>query len=187
MALDKDAAKKVLAQIDRNELAQLASDLTSIPSPTGQEKAVAEFILAWFSANGLKTVRQDVEVDRLQRAGRDQDLVGRACDAGVARELRHQEVAQRPVAERPAGETIIRERRAFARQHGGRRRGEAIHRKLVGVVVAADEIVRREPGPLRGRRRQPGRQQRGEIERSGTHEQVPSCAWDRPDPPARHR
>ena len=63
MALDEQAAKKVLAQIDRAELAQLACDLTSIPSPTGQEKAVAEFILAWFAANGIKAVRPDVEVD----------------------------------------------------------------------------------------------------------------------------
>jgi len=37
MALDKDTAKKVLAQIDRDELAQLGCDLTSIPSPTGQD------------------------------------------------------------------------------------------------------------------------------------------------------
>ena len=64
MALDKAAANKVLAQIDRDELAQLGSDLTSIPSPTGQEKAIAEFILNWFAASGLKAVRQDVEVDR---------------------------------------------------------------------------------------------------------------------------
>ena len=64
MALDKAAANKVLAQIDRNELAQLGSDLTAIPSPTGQEKAIAEFILNWFAASGLKAVRQDVEVDR---------------------------------------------------------------------------------------------------------------------------
>jgi acetylornithine deacetylase/succinyl-diaminopimelate desuccinylase-like protein len=69
MAIDKDAAKKVLAQIDRNELAQLAADMTSIPSPTGQEKAVAEFILAWFEGNGLKAVRQDVEVDRPNAVG----------------------------------------------------------------------------------------------------------------------
>ena len=53
---------KTLAQIDRNELAQLGCDLTSIPSPTGQEKAVADFILSWFEANGLKAVRQDVGV-----------------------------------------------------------------------------------------------------------------------------
>src|SRR5262245_21360361 len=69
MALDKDAAKKVLAQIDRDELAQLGCDLTSIASPTGREKAIAEFILAWFAANGLKAVRQDVEVDRPNAVG----------------------------------------------------------------------------------------------------------------------
>jgi acetylornithine deacetylase/succinyl-diaminopimelate desuccinylase-like protein len=69
MALDPAAAKKVLAQIDRNELAQLACDLTSIPSPTGQEKAIAEFILDWFVANRLKAVRQDVEPDRPNAVG----------------------------------------------------------------------------------------------------------------------
>jgi hypothetical protein len=64
MALDKEAANKILIGIDRNELAQLGCELTSIPSPTGKEKAIAEFILAWFATNGLKAVRQDVEVDR---------------------------------------------------------------------------------------------------------------------------
>ncbi len=69
MPLDREAAKNVLAHIDRDELAQLGCDLTSIPSPTGQEKAIAEFILAWFAANGFKTVRQDVEVDRPNAVG----------------------------------------------------------------------------------------------------------------------
>ena len=69
MPLDQEAAKKVLSQIDRGELAQLGCDLTSIPSPTGQEKAIAEFILAWFEANGLKAVRQEVEVDRPNAVG----------------------------------------------------------------------------------------------------------------------
>src|SRR5438552_10544296 len=69
MAIDNDAAKKVLAHINRDELAQLGCDLTSIPSPTGQEKAIAEFILAWFEGNGLKAVRQDVEVDRPNAVG----------------------------------------------------------------------------------------------------------------------
>src|SRR6516162_3825014 len=69
MALDKEAAQKILAQIDREELAQLGCDLTSIPSPTGKEKAIAEFILAWFETNGLKAVRQDVEVDRPNAVG----------------------------------------------------------------------------------------------------------------------
>jgi len=69
MPIDKDAAKKVLAQIDGDELAQLACDLVNIPSPTGKEKAVAEFILDWFKANGLKAVRQEVEVDRPNAIG----------------------------------------------------------------------------------------------------------------------
>ena len=69
MPLDQEAAKQVLSQIDRGELAQLGCDLTSIPSPTGQEKAIAEFILAWFEANGLKAVRQEVEVDRPNAVG----------------------------------------------------------------------------------------------------------------------
>src|SRR5262245_61119041 len=69
MAVDKNAAKRILAEIDRDELAQLGCDLTSIPSPTGKEKAIAEFIFAWFAANGLKAVRQDVEVDRPNAVG----------------------------------------------------------------------------------------------------------------------
>lgn len=69
MAVDQEAAKNVLAQIDRDELAQLACDLVNIPSPTGQEKAIAEFILGWYQANGLKAVRQEVEVDRPNAVG----------------------------------------------------------------------------------------------------------------------
>src|SRR5262245_46673940 len=69
MAFDKEAAKQVLGRIDRDELAQLGCDLTSIPSPTGQEKAIAEFILNWFVAGGLKAVCQEVEVDRPNAIG----------------------------------------------------------------------------------------------------------------------
>ncbi len=69
MALDHNAAKRVLAQIDRDELAELGCQLASIASPTGREKAIAEFILAWFEGNGLKAVRQDVELDRPNAVG----------------------------------------------------------------------------------------------------------------------
>jgi acetylornithine deacetylase/succinyl-diaminopimelate desuccinylase-like protein len=69
MALNIEIAKSILAQIDRDELAQLGCDLTSISSPTGQEKSIAEFILNWFNANGIKAVRQDVEVDRPNAIG----------------------------------------------------------------------------------------------------------------------
>jgi len=67
--LDKEVSGRVLAEIDRNELAQLGCDLTSIPSPTGQEKAIADFILAWFEKSGIKPVRQEVEPDRPNAVG----------------------------------------------------------------------------------------------------------------------
>jgi len=69
LALDHTAAKKVLAHIDRDELAGLGCRLASIASPTGREKAIAEFILAWFEGNGFKAVRQDVEPDRPNAVG----------------------------------------------------------------------------------------------------------------------
>jgi len=69
MALDPHAAKQVLAAINRDELAQLACALTDIPSPTGQEKAVADHILAWFRANGLKAIAQEVEIGRPNAVG----------------------------------------------------------------------------------------------------------------------
>ncbi|MFQ5684037.1 MAG: M20/M25/M40 family metallo-hydrolase [Candidatus Binatia bacterium] len=69
MSIDTKAANKVLACLDRNELAQLACDLVNIPSPTGQEKDIAEFILGWFEANELKPIRQEVEVDRPNAVG----------------------------------------------------------------------------------------------------------------------
>jgi acetylornithine deacetylase/succinyl-diaminopimelate desuccinylase-like protein len=69
MPLDKPSAEKVLAAIDRGELAQLGCELTSIPSPTGQERAIAEYILGWFEKNGIKAVRQDVEPDRPNAVG----------------------------------------------------------------------------------------------------------------------
>jgi acetylornithine deacetylase/succinyl-diaminopimelate desuccinylase-like protein len=69
MAINKEWAGKVLSQIDRDELAQLGCDLVNLPSPTGQEKAVAEYILDWFKTNGLRAIRQEVEVDRPNAVG----------------------------------------------------------------------------------------------------------------------
>ena len=69
MPIDEAAARQVLAQIDRDELAELGRAITDIPSPTGQEKAVADYILDWFRANGLKAIRQEVEFDRPNAVG----------------------------------------------------------------------------------------------------------------------
>ncbi len=69
MPINKEVAKKILANLDKDELAQLACDLVNIPSPTGQERAVADFILNWYKANGLKPIRQEVEKDRPNAVG----------------------------------------------------------------------------------------------------------------------
>ena len=69
MTINTEAAKKVLAAIDRDELARLACDLTNIPSPTGQEKAIADYILDWYRATGLKAVSQEVEAGRPNAVG----------------------------------------------------------------------------------------------------------------------
>jgi len=94
------------------------------------------------------------EVERLQRAGGDEDFVGGAGDARGALELVCQELPQRTVAERPAREAVGRKRRAFAREHRGRGGNETIDRNVVGIVVAAGEIVFGKSRPLGCRRRQ---------------------------------
>ncbi len=52
MPLDVDS---VLAQIDREELANLAIALGNIDSPTGREKEVGEFIEGWLRQEGFST------------------------------------------------------------------------------------------------------------------------------------
>src|SRR5204863_9767297 len=88
---------------------------------------------------------------------------------GAALELGRYELAQRPVALRPAGEAVIGERAPLAREHRGRGRNQPVDRNLLGIVVAADEVIFRRASPFRRRRRQSRRQQRREIERYGGH------------------
>ena len=52
MASDID---RVLANIDKEELANLALDLSNIDSPPGKEKEVGEFIEAWLQREGFRT------------------------------------------------------------------------------------------------------------------------------------
>ena len=112
------------------------------------------------------------EIEPLQRARGDQDIVGRASDAGRVGELAGNELAQRPVALRAAVETVGGERLALAPQHAGRCGDQALDRHAVRVIVPADEVVLREAGPLRSGRRQPGTQQTGIVEHFGTHAEL---------------
>src|SRR5262252_9787254 len=111
-----------------------------------RQRALIAFLLDEDGVSARKQRAVD-EVERLQRAGGDEDFVGRAGDARGALELVRQELPQRTVAERPALEAVGRKRRAFALEHRGRGRNETIDRNVVGIVVAAGKIVFGKPGP----------------------------------------
>src|SRR5262245_57682500 len=68
MISQKDQTE-VLQRIKREELAELTKDLVDIPSPTGSEKAIGEFILGWFARHGIKSVRQEISPERVNAVG----------------------------------------------------------------------------------------------------------------------
>jgi acetylornithine deacetylase/succinyl-diaminopimelate desuccinylase-like protein len=68
MISEKDKTA-VIQRISREELAELTKDLVDIPSPTGAEKGIGEFILDWFGRHGIKTVRQVISPERLNAVG----------------------------------------------------------------------------------------------------------------------
>lgn len=55
---------KVVQYVDKKELVRLAGDLVDIPSPSGREIKVAEYILNWFETRGFQTVKQQVSDQR---------------------------------------------------------------------------------------------------------------------------
>jgi acetylornithine deacetylase/succinyl-diaminopimelate desuccinylase-like protein len=59
----------VLKRINRDEVAQLTKELVDIPSPTGSERAIGEFIIGWFQRHGIRTVRQEISPDRVNAVG----------------------------------------------------------------------------------------------------------------------
>ncbi len=69
MPVNQELAAKVLEHIDRDELAQLGCDLVNIPSPTGEERAIAEFILGWYQRNGIKPISRETEAGRPNAVG----------------------------------------------------------------------------------------------------------------------
>jgi acetylornithine deacetylase/succinyl-diaminopimelate desuccinylase-like protein len=57
-------ADDVVARIDRDELIRLTLDICNIDSPVGHERAVAERLEAWFSAEGFPVRRIGLLADR---------------------------------------------------------------------------------------------------------------------------
>jgi acetylornithine deacetylase len=68
MIQEQDRAN-VIKRINREELAELTKQLVDISSPTGSEKAIGEFILAWHARHNLKPVRQELGPDRVNAIG----------------------------------------------------------------------------------------------------------------------
>src|SRR5438132_14385779 len=56
--------KELLAKVDRQRLVETACDLVDIPSPTGEEQAVAEYLASVFHELGLQVAWQEVEEGR---------------------------------------------------------------------------------------------------------------------------
>lgn len=69
MRSDRASIEKVLGCIDREELARLAMDVVSIPSPTGSEGEVARFIHGWLKKQGIEAFLQEIEKDRYNVVG----------------------------------------------------------------------------------------------------------------------
>lgn len=61
--------EQVLSRIKREEVADLTKALVDIPSPTGSEKAIGEFILDWHSQHGIKPIRQEIDPNRVNAVG----------------------------------------------------------------------------------------------------------------------
>jgi acetylornithine deacetylase/succinyl-diaminopimelate desuccinylase-like protein len=63
------AVDRVFAAVDPDEVCELALELTRIPSPTGQEGALGEYVVDWFRRQGLMAIRQEVDEGRLNAVG----------------------------------------------------------------------------------------------------------------------
>jgi acetylornithine deacetylase/succinyl-diaminopimelate desuccinylase-like protein len=61
--------EKILKKISRNECAELTKQLCDIFSPTGAEREIGEFILAWCSKHGIKPIRQEIDPNRINAVG----------------------------------------------------------------------------------------------------------------------
>ena len=58
------AQEQLLSYLDRDDLTQMVVDLVNIPSPTGGEQGVAEYLATRFADIGLQVQLQEVETGR---------------------------------------------------------------------------------------------------------------------------
>jgi hypothetical protein len=110
-------------------------------------------VTVFLGQHGIAGVQQQAanHVDALAGPGGDQDVLYWRRDAPLAPGLVGNEPAQPGIALRPESEAIDRQPGPLAPQHRGGRFDQALHRDLLGVVVAADEVILRERRPARRR------------------------------------
>ena len=138
---------------------------------TGNGPAIAEFLEQDRVARGAQHGVD--EFQGLVRSRGDQHRVGGDRHAAPFGQLAHDEVAQRPVAERAALQAIGGKGMAFAAQHVRNRLDHVVNRNAGAVVVPADEIVAGKTRPARGRYRQLGTEQVTEFDVNGHRRHPP--------------
>ena len=69
LLLDQKQVEQVLSYVNEKELVELGCQLVAIPSPTGYERKVGEFVADWFEGLGLKTIRQHIGAERMNVIG----------------------------------------------------------------------------------------------------------------------
>jgi acetylornithine deacetylase/succinyl-diaminopimelate desuccinylase-like protein len=79
-SLDARLAEQILTSVREDEIVSMACDVINIPSPTGEELAMAEYMRDALQRLGLEVVWQEVEEGR-------PNVVGRWCGAGSGRNL----------------------------------------------------------------------------------------------------
>ena len=84
MSLSADQRKwveKAWSEIDEDRLAELNRKMASIPSPTGQERELAEFMVSYMKGAGLFSFYQPIDdhqgnaIGRLQGSGQGPELL----------------------------------------------------------------------------------------------------------------
>jgi len=63
----------------------LTKQLCDIPSPTGSEREIGEFILGWYSRHGIKSIRQEIDPNRINAVPDRPRRRGRSFDLGDER------------------------------------------------------------------------------------------------------
>ena len=80
MAIREDLKKKILAQVREDEIVSMAFDVVNIPSPTGEELAMAKYMRGALEGIGLQVTWQEVEEGRA-------NVIGRWEGAGTGKNL----------------------------------------------------------------------------------------------------